>query len=594
MRAQYASLQARIDAANLAGNKAVDAARNAPGTDKDRQTAVTNATNAWQSALTPLFTEGAKTFGDALAKALAGDAAQRRNAAAIGLDPNKLNTSMTSQIQTAGSLSDYFRGQLTAQGLNATHDTLEAQDKVLEAQKSNIDEAKKASAQLLQTYEDAYNRQKAQYGMSLLAESNFWRSRISAFAKNSKEYAEVFSRANEPINKLFAGTEQAYRDRSGTAPQMQSRSSDADTVAIARGLEQQASLNAAITEATTKYKLEIGAIDTHTAALDNAGAHTDEYKAKIFTLTTELAKLHSEEMDVNGVNVDPANAAKQQEVQNQINQLNGQRQIQTLTDTQATLSTTWVGMIDSVFDELIRKGQDTVSQIKAISTQLIGDVNNNIAKALTGGKTDWRKTFQQTGESLTKTGLGKLEGIGLKALGFGGGKRDGSSAGSALFVQMAGAGGLGASIPGLGLFGSAKPNVIGPGGAQAGKMASGATSGLLGMLNNSDWASGLMGGKLFGSGSFFGGGFATGGDVQAGVPIDVGEMGIERFTPSVPGHITPNKDLRGGHTYNIDARATDPVMVHAAVARANQQTYQRSVHDATRASAERSRRTPSK
>jgi Lambda phage tail tape-measure protein (Tape_meas_lam_C) len=516
-----------------------------------------------------------------------------------GLGDAALATGATGadQNKRLGLLTDYSTGlgQMSRfNGLSETNSVLSGKNDVLKAQQDNIEAAKKASAELLQTYETAFSKQKAEYGMSLLAESAFWRSRLKNFNTASKEYGEVYAKANEPINKLLAGTAQAYRDRTGPAPSLTpNRSEDADTSAIARGLEQQAALNAAITEAATKYKLETGAISEHDAALVMAGVHTDEYKAKLATLTAELAKLHSEEMDVNGQNVDPENAAKQQGVQNQIAELNGKRGIQVLTDTQATLSTTWQGMIDSVFDELVRKSKDTTDQIKQIASSLIDGINGNLAKALTGQKTNFRGTLRSTGESLTKTGLGKLEGMGLSALGFGGGKRDGSSAGSAFFVQMATGGGVPGAAGIASLFGGSKPNVTGPGGMSAGGVTGAATHGLVGFLNNNNWASSLFGGKLFGSGSIFGGGMALGGYTSTGGVFDVGEFGRERISLPAGAHVTPNKDMAsGGPVQHIDARGTDPVMVHDAVTRANRATYQRSVHDASRATVERSRRTP--
>jgi len=48
-------------------------------------------------------------------------------------------------------------------------------------------------------------------------------------------------------------------------------------------------------------------------------------------------------------------------------------------------------------------------------------------------------------------------------------------------------------------------------------------------------------------------GSATGGDVLTGVPIDLGGMGRERFTPPTNGHITPNHELRGqGAFYSVN------------------------------------------
>jgi hypothetical protein len=76
------------------------------------------------------------------------------------------------------------------------------------------------------------------------------------------------------------------------------------------------------------------------------------------------------------------------------------------------------------------------------------------------------------------------------------------------------------------------------------------------------------------------------------VPIDVGEMGRERFVPSVPGRIVPHSQLGGGNVWHIDARGTDPALTQANVARALQATRVQAVHDASRAMMEHGRRVP--
>ena len=70
----------------------------------------------------------------------------------------------------------------------------------------------------------------------------------------------------------------------------------------------------------------------------------------------------------------------------------------------------------------------------------------------------------------------------------------------------------------------------------------------------------------------FGGHRALGGDVTAGMTYDVGEMGRERFTPTVNGKITPNKSLGGNIIHMpIDARGSnDPAQTEAAIRRAMQ------------------------
>jgi hypothetical protein len=494
-----------------------------------------------------------------------------------------------------------LQGQIGVMGnglqLEVRNDQLTNQDAAAQAAHTATDEAKKAAADRLRLFETNYEQEKVQYGMSLSQEAAYWGSKIASFTKGSQEYLSVltkFATASTAEGKYLEGVSKNYRDRTGTLAPLTigDRGTDADSAAISKGLEQQAALRASLTEAATAYRLQTGAINEHDASLLITAAHTDEYKAKLSTLTSELAKLRGEEMDFNGQNVDPQNATKQQAVQNQIDELSGKAKIQSLTDAQATLSTTWTGMIDSVFDELIKRSKDTVGQLKQISEQIIDGINSQLAKSLTGQKADFAKVLQNGSEQLAKSGIQKLEGLGLSALGFGGGKRDGSSAAAALYVQMAAGGSTvsGSSIPGFAdLFPASHPNVTGPGSG----IASSASKGLLGLLNNSNWASSLFGGNLFGSGSIFGH-FALGGNVMAGVPIDVGEMGRERFVPSVPGRIVPNNQLGNGAPSigYIDARGTDPVQTGMAVQRAMQATHAQSVRDASHAMQERSRRTP--
>jgi Lambda phage tail tape-measure protein (Tape_meas_lam_C) len=129
------------------------------------------------------------------------------------------------------------------------------------------------------------------------------------------------------------------------------------------------------------------------------------------------------------------------------------------------------------------------------------------------------------------------------------------------------------------------------GGGSASSTASAAGRGILGMLNDSNWFSSLFGGRLFGAGSIFGGGHALGGDVAAGVPIDVGEMGRERFVPSVPGRIIPHNQLGGAAIMNIDARGTDPALTRENFVRALHATRRQATADASRVIAERQMRT---
>jgi hypothetical protein len=159
--------------------------------------------------------------------------------------------------------------------------------------------------------------------------------------------------------------------------------------------------------------------------------------------------------------------------------------------------------------------------------------------------------------------------------------------------------GAGAGISGLSDFsklGSGYPEIFGPNGQTSGSSAAGITGGLLGRLNNSNWAGNLFGGKLFGPGGMlYGGHFAAGGDVMAGVPIDVGEIGPERFVPYANGRIIPNSQLtKNAPNIHIDARySNDPAQTQVAVHRAMRAYYPQSVAASSAAQKDMAARRPS-
>jgi hypothetical protein len=225
--------------------------------------------------------------------------------------------------------------------------------------------------------------------------------------------------------------------------------------------------------------------------------------------------------------------------------------------------------INKLFDSIRRNAQDTSDKIEKITEKLISDVNDNVVSTMFGERTDWSGAFRNAGKSLAKTGLEKAEG-----LLFGGGKK---------------ANGYNVWVDNLG--GAGTPGTANTTGEQKGLLGAAGKS-LLGFLNDSDWASGLFGGKLFGSGSFFGGGKAIGGSVNAGTTYLIGERGPELFRPGASGSIVPNHMLGGSNsTYHIDARGTDPAMTQVAVQRAMVATHAQAVRDAGRAMADRQRRT---
>jgi hypothetical protein len=175
----------------------------------------------------------------------------------------------------------------------------------------------------------------------------------------------------------------------------------------------------------------------------------------------------------------------------------------------------------------------------------LDSVNSQLAKFIaTGKQIDFKKLGQGVVENFASTGIKAAEGFGAKELGglFGiGGKKDGSTSGSALFVTPVDAGGniLGA-LDGSGAGGALGSLPLGanPSAALAGlgsSSAAGAASSALGPL-----------GGLFGQLLKFGGFLAGGGDVTPGKTYIVGENHPEFFTPSSHGQVAPSLKMSGG------------------------------------------------
>ena len=216
-------------------------------------------------------------------------------------------------------------------------------------------------------------------------------------------------------------------------------------------------------------------------------------------------------------------------------------------------------------DRMAASAQNVRQQISDAMIALQDGINDNITKLALGEKTDWGKMFKSEGGSLLKTGLKDVEGQVLGKFGLSAGKRDGSSASSALYVQLANGQSTGLG----GLF-------------KGGSSGSGASSGG-GLFGGGDSGGGIF--SALGSGiksaassidNFFGG-FAEGGDIPSSGYAMVGENGPELVkTGSAGAHVIPNHALGGTSVTHIDARGTDPVLVEARIKAASRQTYKAS------------------
>jgi hypothetical protein len=208
----------------------------------------------------------------------------------------------------------------------------------------------------------------------------------------------------------------------------------------------------------------------------------------------------------------------------------------------------------SFFDEMSINTRTAAQEVNDVLGKAFEGLNDQMAKALTGQKTNWKGMFEGLSTSTAKSAMKQGEGAITKALGFGGKSKRGDSAMMPMFVQVVG------GMPGGG----------------------GATSDFAG------------GGLLHSLGIP---GFAAGGDPNPYGLSVVGEDGPELHS-NLGGHITSNSDLRsllrGGDTFHIDARGTNAAEVETRVRRAIAESHVASVHSAVAAQRELQARRPPK
>lgn len=283
-----------------------------------------------------------------------------------------------------------------------------------------------------------------------------------------------------------------------------------------------------------------------------------------------------------------------------------QERLRVLVQQQLALRTASAG-VRAFFIEMQEAGKSTAQVIYDALNQSVDRLSENLSKLATGQKAAWAQAFKDIGAEIQQTALKQLLQKGIGAIGSHlpgdladklGIKKplkryDGQSQPTAWWVQIANQqaanGGStappGASAPGV----SHGPNL--------GPLFSGASQlspFIFNLLGN-------LGGKGGGSTESvsssidFGGGFADGGDVDPGHSYIVGERGPEAFRPKSAGSIIPNHQLGGSvtnHNYSIDARATDPVMVEAAVRRGSLAAHNTAVANSARLADERAKRVP--
>jgi len=220
--------------------------------------------------------------------------------------------------------------------------------------------------------------------------------------------------------------------------------------------------------------------------------------------------------------------------------------------------------VKAFFEEMQMQAKTSASIIYDALNEALDRTSANLAKLITGQgkKGDWGAEFKEIGTQMTESTIKSVMQKGLGAFGgvFGiGGKADGSSAASALWVRIAGGGGA----PSLPLPGA------GGGGGEGG--------------GGTPWFA-----------SLFSGWMAGGGDVLPGNIYGVGESGPEFFIPSSSGQIVPRAAVSGTSVlYHIDARGAD-LGASNRIRQAIEMSHRVAVATAVQASHERARRVPSK
>jgi hypothetical protein len=225
--------------------------------------------------------------------------------------------------------------------------------------------------------------------------------------------------------------------------------------------------------------------------------------------------------------------------------------------------TTATGGLTNTLNELSQSFTDLGHMVSDTLVRSLDDFNSTVASVLSGDK---HASFSNVGsamfKSISKDALQYGEGTLMKAAGFG--SKHGKADGYHMWLDNLPGGGVGST--------------------------SSTSSGILGMLNNSNWAGSLFGGKLFGPGGlFYGGGHASGGAVMGGMSYTVGEFGPETFVAPSNGGIVPHNAGGSPMVVHVDARgATDPAATQANAARG----ISAAIHGADAKRRDEQRRTP--
>ena len=407
---------------------------------------------------------------------------QRNGDMSLALNPNSLL--YAAHGEQAELLSEQNREKI--EGNVATD---EARDKQLQAAKDFAEEQKRIGAQQVQQWKQQLDEEKSVQAMTLQQEAEFWIQRAELVQKympgaaGRLSSAGAVDEANRAIAQLtqqhmkaeqeldaLSGGPVAASDTPASAEERDKASAylrnignevdDSQLKDQGRGWAEalkamneyasaQGEAQRQIAETALAMAVSTGQISKLDAAQTEAQLHTQEFAEAWENLQTALANAEAL----------PEGAERQKQLytlQAQGAQMQGQRTVQVMQDQQAIDSQTVGGATKEALGEMVSAWQDMAQAIAGTLTKTVGGFNDDIANLLTqkhiyrgdigrafGG------TFREASGSMIRTGLQGAESAVLGGFGFGG-KRDGSTAQQALWVQMAAAlPGSAAGAPGL-------------------------------------------------------------------------------------------------------------------------------------------------
>ena len=384
-----------------------------------------------------------------------------------------------------------------------------------------------AAAQLLKSFEDqnekakydatspgvAITQEQAGHKRDVEDEIKFWEEKISAFSKGSDEYLSL----QKKLITLYGDRSKQFEDIGKNAQESFERNSKFSVEAAeasqeyykmvqdssnddvpgtgilglhqgeryktfneeqAKGSDQYNEFLEKTQEQQVKLGQASGSLNAHSAALETAAIHAEAYQRALKQINDQLDKIKGD------TSLTPEQRTTQlQGLTNQRAQLGYANSIQGGQDQFDLAQTNFSTRMTEDLTKWAEQATDLGNIMSNLFTTSINQVNDAIIKILTTKQGPGEHPFRQAGHAIftdaTKSGLQASEG-GLMKL-FGHGSAPKGTASDPLYVKDASLGG---------------------GAASAG-------TGLIGALNDSNWAGGLFGGKLFGPGSFFGKGMPS-------------------------------------------------------------------------------------